>query len=122
MELAIPLVALGGMYIISNQNQNKEGLTKKSNMTKETFNNMGIRTNLQERTPESTFSNYLPNTNIPPQNYPIMNNKELIDNIQEYPNPNTATNKYLSLKQPPIFCWAIWFVYISLVLFALRSK
>jgi hypothetical protein len=93
MELAIPLVALGGMYVISNQN--KEGLTKKSNM-KESFNNMGIRTNLQEKLPESKFSNYLPNTNVPPQNYPIMNNKELIDNVQEYPNPNTATDKYFN--------------------------
>jgi hypothetical protein len=93
MELAIPLVALGGMYVISNQN--KEGLTKKSNM-KETFNNMGIRSNLQEKQPESRFSNYLPNTNVPPQNYPIMNNKELIDNVQEYPNPNKATDKYFN--------------------------
>ena len=92
MELAIPLVALGGMYVISNQNKNKEGLKRKS----EPFNNMGIRTNLQEKTPDSKFSNYLPNTNIPPQNYPIMNNKELIDNVQEYPNPNTATDKYFN--------------------------
>ena len=30
MELAIPLVALGGMYVISNQNQNKEGSNKNS--------------------------------------------------------------------------------------------
>ena len=29
MELAIPLVALGGMYVISNQNKNKEGYKKK---------------------------------------------------------------------------------------------
>ena len=94
MELAIPLVALGGMYVISNQN--KEGLTKKSNMGKETFNNMGIRTNLQEKLPESKFSNYLPNTNVAPQNYPIMNNKELIDTVQEYPNPNKATDKYFN--------------------------
>jgi hypothetical protein len=92
MELAIPLVALGGMYVISNQTKNKEGLKRKS----EAFNNMGIRTNLQEKTPDSKFSNYLPNTNIPPQNYPIMNNKELIDNVQEYPNPNTATDKYFN--------------------------
>jgi len=92
MELAIPLVALGGMYVISNQTKNKEGLKRKS----EPFNNMGIRTNLQEKTPDSKFSNYLPNTNIPPQNYPIMNNKELIDNVQEYPNPNTATDKYFN--------------------------
>ena len=55
-----------------------------------------VRTNLQEKTPDSKFSNYLPNTNIPPQNYPIMNNKELIDNVQEYPNPNTATDKYFN--------------------------
>mgnify|MGYP003349039674 CR=1 FL=1 len=57
---------------------------------------MGIRTNLQEKLPESRFSNYLPNTNVPPQNYPIMNNKELIDNVQEYPNPNAATDKYFN--------------------------
>ena len=85
MELAIPLVALGGMYVISNQTKSKE-----------TFNNMGIKTNLQEKTPESRFSNYLPNTNVPPQNYPIMNNKELIDNVEEYPNPNSATDKYFN--------------------------
>ena len=95
MELAIPLIALGGMYVISNQNTNKEGLQKKSN-SKDGFNNMGIRTNLQEKTPDSKFSNYLPNTNTPPQNYPIMNNKELIDSVQEYPNPNAATDKYFN--------------------------
>ena len=80
MELAIPLVALGGMYVISNQSQNKdkEGLTKKSNLSKEHFNNMGITSNLQEKTPESKFSNYLPNTNIPPQNFPVINNNQLI--------------------------------------------
>lgn len=89
MELAIPLVALGGMYIISNQNKDKKEAT-------ETFNNMGIRSNLQEKTPESRFSNYLPNTDVPPQNYPIMNNKELISNVQNYPNPNAATDKYFN--------------------------
>ena len=93
MELAIPLVALGGMYVISNQNKNKEGTSLGK---KENFNNMGIRTNLQQKTPESTFSNYLPNTNVAPQNYPIMNNKELIDTVQEYPNPNKATDKYFN--------------------------
>ncbi len=93
MELAIPLIALGGMYVISNQK--KEGLTKKSN-NKETFNNMGIRSNLQSSNLESRFNNYLPNTKVQPQNYPIMNNKELIDNVQEYPNPNSATDKYFN--------------------------
>jgi hypothetical protein len=83
MELAIPLVALGGMYLISNQSK----VVKKD---RENFNNMGIRTNLQ------TATNHLPNTQEPPQNYPIMNNKELIDTVQEYPNPNTATDKYFN--------------------------
>jgi len=100
MELAIPIVALGGMYVISNQyqnqNQNQNQNKKDNKKNTETFNNMGIRTNLQEKLPESRFSNYLPNKTIPPQNYPIMNNKELIDTVQEYPNPNTATDKYLN--------------------------
>jgi hypothetical protein len=41
-------------------------------------------------------SNYLPNTSVPPQNYPIMNNSELIDTNQKYPNPNVATDKYFN--------------------------
>lgn len=83
MELAIPLVALGGMYIISNQNKDKDNIVTKE--TAEPFNNMGIRNTAK-----------LPNTNIPPQNYPIMNNKELIDTVQNYPNPNVATDKYFN--------------------------
>jgi hypothetical protein len=105
MELAIPLVALGGMYVIANQNKNnvKEGFKKeepkKANKTadkKENFDNMGIRTNLQADNIESRFNNYLPNTHTAPQNYPIMNNKELVDTVQEYPNPNSATDKYFN--------------------------
>lgn len=79
MELAIPLVALGGMYVISNQSKNN-----KDNSSKENFNNMGVK------------GNYLPNTNIPPKNYPIVNNTELVDNVGKYPNPNTATDKYFN--------------------------
>lgn len=90
MELAIPLIALGGMYVVSNQSNNNNNVPIK----KENFNNMGIRSNLQTSAPQTNLSNYLPNTNVAPQNYPIMNNKELIDNVQEYPNPNTATDKY----------------------------
>lgn len=86
MEIAIPLIALGGMYVISNQKTEP----------KETFNNMGIRSNLQSSNLESKFNNYLPNTNVAPQNYPIMNNKELVSTVQEYPNPNAATDKYFN--------------------------
>jgi hypothetical protein len=86
MELAIPLIALGGLYVATNSN--------KKNNVKENFHNMGIRTNLQTNNNDSRFSNYLPNTHIPPSNYPIMDNKELVDTVQNYPNPNSATDKY----------------------------
>lgn len=99
MELAIPLVALGGMYVISNQTQNNTKTSNKKetkSKSNEGFNNMGIRTNLQATNIESRFNNYLPNTHVEPQNYPIMNNKELVDTVQEYPNPNVATDKYFN--------------------------
>lgn len=52
---------------------------------------MGIRSNLGVRT-----DNYLPNTNIPPQNFPVSNINQLVDTVQEYPNPNAATDKYFN--------------------------
>jgi hypothetical protein len=79
MELAIPFLALGGMYIISNQQSNTCKEKKK-----ETFENMGKKTN------------YLPNTVIPPQNFPVTNLNQLVDTVHEYPNPNVATDKYFN--------------------------
>uniref|UniRef100_A0A6C0IRX5 Uncharacterized protein n=1 Tax=viral metagenome TaxID=1070528 RepID=A0A6C0IRX5_9ZZZZ len=101
MEIAIPLLTLGGLYVISNQNNantknTNNNNTNTNNNTKEKFTNMGIRSNLQGANLESRFNNYLPNTNVPPQNYPITNNNELVHNSQEYPNPNSATDKYLN--------------------------
>ena len=92
MELAIPLIALGGMYVVSNQQSQscKKEIHKKS---QENFTNMGIVTNLATKT-SPTFGNYLPNTNIPPQNFPVTNINQLVDTVQEYPNPNSATDKY----------------------------
>jgi len=95
MELAIPLIALGGMYIISNKNNDTSkniynetfvpnNTNKKGSKGQENFDNMGKK------------ANYLPNTHVPPQNYPIMNNSELIDTVQEYPNPNAASDKYFN--------------------------
>ena len=91
MEIAIPLIALGGMYVVSNQSN--ENCTKREIRQKrqENFTNMGIRSNLGVRT-----DNYLPNTNIPPQNYPVSNINQLVDTVQEYPNPNSATDKYFN--------------------------
>jgi len=91
MEIAIPLIALGGMYVVSNQtneNSNKKEI-RKSNQEK--FTNMGIRSNLGVKT-----DNYLPNVNIPPQNFPVSNINQLVDTVQQYPNPNAATDKYFN--------------------------
>ena len=86
MEIAIPLLALGGIYIISNQtSNNSERSTKKSEQfmnQQENYTNMGKP------------ANYLPNTKTPPQNYPVTNINQLVDTTEEYPNPNSATDKY----------------------------
>ena len=92
MEFAIPFIALAGAYVISNQDTKTKQNTSHSQsarlknglkrIQKEEFTNMGAK------------SNYLPNQTIPPQNYPIVNVKELTDTVHAYPNPNTATDKY----------------------------
>ena len=89
MEIALPLIALGGMYVISNQKN--EDCTKKEirKLTQENFTNMGAKKS--ER-----FGNYLPNTNTQPQNFPVSNTSQLVDTVQQYPNPNTATDKYFN--------------------------
>lgn len=68
MELAIPLIALGGMYIISNQ--------KKDDSIKERFQNKLI--------------------NDLPKNYPVEDKEEVLDTDYKYSNPNTATDKYFN--------------------------
>ena len=79
MEIAIPILALGGLYVASNQ-----GTTSKKNAISrlERFTSMG------------TKQNYLPNTNTPPQNYPVPNENEITDTVQKYANPNVASDKY----------------------------
>jgi hypothetical protein len=85
MEIAIPLVALGGMYVISNQPSNHSNKKSKRG-EKENFVNMGLKKQNSE----------LPNTNIPPQNYPVENLSQLVETTQRYQNPNTATDKYFN--------------------------
>ena len=70
MELAVPLLALGALYVGSNQENKKEG-----------YESMGKPVNS------------LPNYNKPPINYPIM--KDVKDtNVKKYRNPNTVTDKF----------------------------
>ena len=72
MELAVPLIALGGLYVASNQENKKEA-----------YVNMGKSVNS------------LPNSEPLPVNYPkttpIRNN-----NPNKYINPNTVTDKYFN--------------------------
>ena len=71
-ELAIPLIALGSMYLISNQDKKKEALT---NMT----NNQ----------------NALPNVPHVPVNYPVL--QPVSDaNVKKYINPNQTTDKFFN--------------------------
>ena len=74
MELALPILALGGLYVISNQKQQQHKQPKPI----ENFENLKQQ------------KQYLPNT----QNYPILKTQE--DDVQSYPNPNAATDKYFN--------------------------
>ena len=101
MELAIPLLALGGMYVISNQSSressNQNNYNDKTNVinnkNNKNSNDASIRENFETA---GRQRNYLPNTDIPPQNYPVTNRKELVNTVQEYVNPNTATDRYFN--------------------------
>jgi hypothetical protein len=84
MELAIPLVVIGGLYVASNQNQNqqKEKITKNQRTIKEGFENMGAS------------NNYLPNLDLPAKNYPYISKELGPDAIMAYPSGKAATDKY----------------------------
>jgi len=73
MEVAIPVLALGAMYVMSNQNK------------KEHF---------QQRKPPYEKEQELPNTAIPPINYPVEKKVTPSTNVRYYPNSNAATDKY----------------------------
>jgi hypothetical protein len=74
-EIAIPLIALGGMYVVANSKDEKVG--------KEGYSGMGKP------------ANALPGVKPPriPVNYPTTEAVKL-DNVRRYPNANQATDKY----------------------------
>ena len=76
-EVAIPLMALGSLYIMQNQKNKQESKCA------ETCANMGKR-----QVP------VLPNTNTPPVNYPVPTNTSLASNPRRYPSGQAATDKY----------------------------
>lgn len=69
MEIVIPLLALGGLFALKKR---------------EKFTPMGRK------------PNYLPNVNVPVENYPDVNKKEIDDSVNSYPNANAATDKYFN--------------------------
>ena len=78
MEFAIPLVALGGLYITSNSNNQS-----KSKVTREAFENMGKDTN------------YLPNTDVPADNYPVTKQDDLGHHqIRAFPSNKSSVDQY----------------------------
>ena len=85
MELAIPIVALGGMYLVSNQNKKNNAGSIKS--LKESF--------ITSNNPNNRANNptVLPNTNIPTTNYPIML-PNTGSNVNVYSHPNAVTDKF----------------------------
>ena len=75
MEIGIVAAGLGLLYIVKNKDQENGG--KKST---ESFKNR--------------YNSQLPNTNTPPENFPIENLSDLKYNVRNYPNGDQATSKY----------------------------
>jgi hypothetical protein len=76
-EIIIPAVALGAMYIVSNQKKEK---------TIEKFENPRMSV------PEGMLPTGMPTK--PTQNYPVQKYRQLSSNNAFYSNPNSATDKY----------------------------
>ena len=69
MELAIPLVALGGMYVISNQDK-----VKPADPNQERKNVVSVKNENFTNMKESGQS--LPNKQLPVKNYPVIDEKD----------------------------------------------
>jgi len=70
MEAAIPILALGALYMLANQNKPKK---------------QGFRSKYETK--------FLPNTNTSIKNYPIENKEAVMENLNYYHNPNSSTDK-----------------------------
>jgi hypothetical protein len=78
MELAIPILALGGMYIISNKDKKSVPKPNDSGVI-EGFKNKVVNTN----------------TNAPhPENFPAVRAANDFDDLNNYENANAATDRY----------------------------
>ena len=80
-EIAIPLIALGSMFIMSNQDK----ISRKDKIS----NNKNIKEGLTNM----TRTNELPSMPLP-KNYPVASATVTQSNVNRYPSPNQATDKY----------------------------
>lgn len=100
MELAIPLILAGGLYLINNNNNKQiirpynEGFkgkfkgTDKEGTKSEGFENMGSQDNI---TNTNNLSQSKSDYKLQPNNQ-----FDLIDNVMRYSDPNKATDKYFN--------------------------
>lgn len=97
MELALPVLALGGLFIVSNQN-NKDEVKRNiyrngNNNTAEPFTSMG-------KQKQHSIASALPNTQGIPQNYPVpapsTDNSDTRYGVNEFYNPNRSASDYLN--------------------------
>lgn len=93
MELAIPMVLLGGMYVLSNNDSKETNKVKgysKSSLVKEGFTTDNNRENPKRKQKE------LPNMRTRVQNFPVTGTSELLKNPSYYANPNATVDKFYS--------------------------
>ncbi len=83
MEIALPLLAISGLFVISNAKNKTNTAANSQQSGKEGFQTAGRQ------------QQYLPNLDPPIQNFPITNNRQLTETVNNYSNQNIATDKYL---------------------------
>ena len=84
-EVAIPVLALGALYLINNdKNRNNK------NNKKEGFDNVSAPN--QRRLISGDATTYQPTS--PPINYPKPRSSGVAKNVKYYKNPNAATDRY----------------------------
>lgn len=94
MELAIPLVALGGLYIVSKGSSSKSSSSSKNQRNIHSYENFENKKTMVE----------LPNTNIPNRNFPSEYPIKSVENdqtsklsaINQYDTPSVYTDKYFN--------------------------
>jgi hypothetical protein len=81
MELAIPMIVVGGMYVLSNQEKDNKTTTSNS---KENYENMRLKKNRANLLKAKNEMN----------NFPVNGHSSLKNNVNYYSNPNSSVDKF----------------------------